>query len=177
MEKEIWKDLKSYEGFYQISNTGKIKGLERTCKTKGNAIRKVKEKLLNLFLIKGYYYVTLNRESVMDQFRINVLVGKTFIPNPDNLEMINHKDCNKRNNHIDNLEWCTHQQNMKQGVDNKLFKGRLGEKHHNHKLFENDIIEIRKRLTQGNTGRSIAKDFKMSEAMISLIKHNKNWKL
>lgn len=91
---EIWKDIKGYEGKYQISNLGKIKSLI------GNS------KILKPEIRTGYYSVELCKNGKRIHKRIHRLVAETFIPNPDNLPQVNHRDENKLNNQLDNLEWC-----------------------------------------------------------------------
>lgn len=109
MEKEIWKDIEGYEGLYQVSNYGKVKRLKR--KIKNQYIFKY-EKITNNILKghkiqKGYIQVRLiNQNGESKSFLIHRLVAQAFIPNPNNYPQINHKDENKENNKVDNLEWC-----------------------------------------------------------------------
>lgn len=108
MEKEIWKDVKNYEGLYQISNKGRVKSL-------GND-RSRKEKILKLLTNKkGYLQVNLYINSKMKTFRVHRLVAETFIPNPNNYPEINHKDEDKTNNCVENIEYCTHEYNSNYG--------------------------------------------------------------
>ena len=100
---EVWKDIKGYEGLYQISNTGKVKGLKRN---------KVLKPILQR---SGYYYVDLQRKRRL----VHRLVAEAFIDNPDNLPEVNHKDENKLNNSVENLEWCDSKYNANYGTRNK----------------------------------------------------------
>lgn len=95
---EIWKDIVGYEGLYQVSNMGRVRSLKR------NIILKPTSDMNG----KGYYFVNLKRGNPK---KIHRLVAKAFIPNPDNKPEVNHIDGNTKNNKIDNLEWCTHQEN------------------------------------------------------------------
>ena len=98
---EIWKDIKDYEGLYQISNYGRVKSL-------GNS-QKRKEKILKPeYSNKDYACVHLRKDGKNKKYRIHRLVAEAFMPNPDNLPCVNHKDENKLNNKVENLEWCTH---------------------------------------------------------------------
>ena len=110
---EVWKDIKGYEGLYQVSNLGRIKSLKRF-KKNHSKLQKVNEKILKLYINKrnGYVYRNLNKNSLEKNHRVHRLVAETFIPNPNNLPQINHKDGNKQNNCVDNLEWCTCKENM-----------------------------------------------------------------
>ena len=94
MNSEIWKDIKGYEGLYQVSNLGNIKSI-RTNKN-----------LLFEENYKGYLRVSLCKNGKHKHYKVHRLVGIAFIPNEYNLPQINHKDENKHNNAIDNLEWC-----------------------------------------------------------------------
>lgn len=97
---EIWKDIDGYEGRYQISNLGNVKSLNYG--GRGYA-RNLVPKINNY----GRLWVELMKDGKKRQFLIHRLVGMAFIPNPDNLPQINHKDENPKNNRVDNLEWCT----------------------------------------------------------------------
>ena len=123
MTKEIWKDIQGYEGLYQISNLGRIKSLERMIITSNNITKKISEKILKPCLRKnGYYSIVLQKNNKSKYYTIHRLVAKEFIPNPNNLPQVNHKDGNKLNNNINNLEWCTNSDNTQHGYDNKLYK-------------------------------------------------------
>lgn len=112
---EIWKDIPGYEGIYQISSLGRIKSLERKIKTsKGERI--VKEKIKKLETNGKYILIKLCKNSIIEHVSIHRLVAQVFIPNPDNLPEVNHKDENKHNNSVDNLEWCTHKYNSIYGT-------------------------------------------------------------
>ena len=109
--KEIWKDIDGYEGLYQVSNLGRIKVLAHTFK------RYSSERILD-FSKYDHKYISVN---LYDGNKCHIvslhsLVAQAFIPNPDNLPMINHKDENPSNNRADNLEWCTHRHNDSYGT-------------------------------------------------------------
>lgn len=95
---ENWKEIKGYEGLYQISDTGRVKSLHNY--RGGNSILKPRLK-------KGYYTIGLRKNNVRKWYLISRLVADAFIPNPNNLPQVNHKDENKLNNNVDNLEWCS----------------------------------------------------------------------
>ena len=105
MKEEIWRDIKGFEGKYMVSNLGRVKSL--------NYNNTGKEKILEGYDCgEGYLYVNLFKEGKRKQYRINRLVAMAFIPNPNNLPEVNHKDKIRTNNNIENLEWCTKQYNV-----------------------------------------------------------------
>lgn len=106
MGKEIWKDVKDYEGLYQVSNYGRVRSLNRFVSCKNNTTMFCKGKLLNIHK-NDYLFVRLYKKSVPKIKYIHKLVAEAFIPNPNDYPQVNHKDENKLNNNINNLEWCT----------------------------------------------------------------------
>lgn len=101
---EIWKDIPSYEGLYQASNYGNIKRLHKDYRCKPYKILKPQKS-------GNYYTVTLSKNGISVQYTVHYLIAKTFILNVENKSQINHKDGNKLNNNVDNLEWCTQSEN------------------------------------------------------------------
>ena len=100
--KEIFKDIKGYEGLYQVSNLGNIRSLDRKIKN-----RNLKGKIKKLDKTKfGYLKVELNNNGKKKKYSVHRLVAQTFLDNPNNYPCINHKDENKNNNIVSNLEWC-----------------------------------------------------------------------
>lgn len=100
MTEEIWKDIEGFEGLYQVSNKGNVKSLHWYG---GNQVR-----LLALIDDhKGYRKVTLANNGHQRMYLVHRLVAKAFIPNPNNYDFVNHRDENKSNNCVENLEWCT----------------------------------------------------------------------
>lgn len=132
---EIWKDIVGYEGYYQISNIGRVRSVERIDQRnhkRGGYFMK------NTIFPSGYLYVSLYKDGVSKQFRIHRLVAEHFIVNPNNLPFVNHKDEDKLNNNADNLEWCTNEYNLNYGTRNK----RAGNKLKNRKDKSKEILQI-----------------------------------
>lgn len=138
---EIWKDIQGYEGFYQISNLGNVKSLERVV-DKGNGIlQHRKERIMNKReSVDGYYIAKLNVNKKSTSIAIHILVARHFIDNPNNYPEVNHKDCNRKNNQVDNLEWCTHQQNVEHSKQLGHYKTKSGCDNPNYK---NDTLKIK----------------------------------
>ena len=113
MYKEEWKDIKGYEGLYQVSNLGRVKSLKRKVYAGRGRMRWQYEKILskNKTNGNGYKVVSLNKEGKSQNKYIHRLVAETFLENPCNYRYINHKDEDKSNNCFDNLEFCTAQYN------------------------------------------------------------------
>lgn len=127
--KEIWKEIKEYEGLYQISNLGRVKSLITNKILKGNKNAE-------------YNYVCLRKDGKQKIKKIHRLVAEAFIPNPNNYLCINHKDENKLNNKSDNLEWCTKIYNNNYGTRNE----RMSKRNSRYKIIQKDkdgnIIKI-----------------------------------
>lgn len=116
MEREIWEDIKDYEGLYQVSNLGNVKSLERKS-WNGHKWFIKKEKTLKPRPLKsGYLRVSLCKDGIVKDYLIHRLVAIAFIPNTDNLPEVNHKDENKENNCYFNLEWCDGKYNINYGT-------------------------------------------------------------
>ena len=111
--KEIWRDIKGFEGIFRVSNYGRIMGYPRRSKD-GRILRA--RLLTGCKYSNGYLVVNLKYESLIKRVPIHRLVAETFIPNPYNLPMVNHKDENKTNNRVDNLEWCDAKYNTTYGT-------------------------------------------------------------
>lgn len=111
--REIWKDVDGFEGYYQVSNLGRIKSLSRVVNNYPNCTRTLPERVIRGHVNKhiGYVVVSLSGNGKKMDY-VHRLVAKAFIPNPNNYPFINHKDENKTNNRIDNLEWCTPNYNI-----------------------------------------------------------------
>lgn len=111
---EQWKDVVGYEGYYEVSDHGNVRSLDKEVRTN---IRHVKSRIIKGKVLKpykknhGYYAVSLSKDGKWFTTEIHRLVAKAFLPNPMNKKVVNHKDGNKLNNHIDNLEWTSYKEN------------------------------------------------------------------
>ena len=118
--KEVWKDIAGYEGYYQVSNWGRVKSMERLITyTNSKAITShfpVKERIISQKTDRyGYQKVSLKKDKARKLCSVHRLVAQAFIDNPDNLPLVNHKDENRGNNNAMNLEWCTNKYNLNYG--------------------------------------------------------------
>ena len=170
--KEEWRRLiyqgKDYGNWYEVYNYGEI----RNSKTK-----KVRKKNI---LKTGYYFVSGSLGSRKNKitFKVHKAVAETFINNLNNFPIINHKDGNKLNNRIDNLEWCTAQYNVQHAFDNGLILIRCGKDASNTKLTLDDVKYIRKNYIPRDYEfgtRGLARKFNVSHQTIIRALKNKSW--
>lgn len=114
LEGEEWRPIKGYEGLYEVSNFGRVKSL---CagKWKSTTLRKPQPTR------NGYRAVTLKKSGKVRSITVHRLVAITFLDNPDGLREVNHKDEDKTNNHVDNLEWCTRKYNQNYNEHYKIY--------------------------------------------------------
>lgn len=113
--KPKWKDIIGYENEYQINQFGEIRTLKDSPKLKKYDVLKPQISKRN-----GYVYQMLYKNGKEKLLRVHRLVAMAFLPNPNNLPQVNHKDGNKQNNSVDNLEWCEQSDNMKHAYKNGL---------------------------------------------------------
>ena len=178
-EEEIWKDIPGFEGEYQASNLGRIRGLDRevSYSLKGTTVKRLqKGKILTPHKNRdGYFYVSLDSRTLK---ALHYFIGITFLgPKPDGFE-INHKDGNKSNNAVSNLEWVTPQQNVIHAFEHKLRHS--GSKHGTSKLTESQVGEIKEALANKEKFKrpyytEIAVKYGVDRTTIANIANNKNW--
>ena len=164
---EIYVDVKGYEGMYKISDYGNLLSI--------NYAKTGKPKLMrNSINQEGYIENTLHKESKTFFERRHRLVAINFIPNQNNFPVVNHKDGNKLNNHIDNLEWCTDHGNCIHAMENDLVA--YGEQNGMSKLTVDDIIEIRRKHGSGISNIEIAKQHGIYKSTVQKIVSKTTWK-
>ena len=152
--KEKWKVIPGYEGLYEISSLGRIKSLPRlrsgkTHNSKSEFYFMTKEKILKPQVGgTGYYKISLYKNGIHKNHNLHRLIAEAFIPNPDNLPQVNHKDGNKKNYSLDNLEWCTLSENMRHAYDvigiQNYFEGKYGKEHSKSKsIIQKEWVRLR----------------------------------
>ena len=173
---EDWKDINGYEGKYQVSNYGRIKSFPKFIERKTGSYF-TKEKVLKCTLDNyGYPCVYLYSNGNVRHIKVHILVAKSFIENPNGYSDINHKDGNKTNNRIDNLEWCDRSHNIQHAYDNFLHKS--GEEHNLSKLTWNEVNYIRENYKPYDKEfgqKSLAEKFNVDRNTIWYILNNKTW--
>ena len=115
---EEWKDIKGYEGLYQISNKGRVKSLGNNKTRKEKILKENKN-------TDGYSEVTLCKNGKCKKYRVHRLVAEAFIPTSDKSLCVNHKDENKSNNCVENLEWCDRLYNNNYGTRNERLSRKI----------------------------------------------------
>ena len=173
MEKEVFVDIKNFEGLYQISTHGRIISMDprkRSWIILTPTIRKDKKRNN-----EGYCSVGLWKGNIYKRKSIHRLVGEAFIPNPEKKPTINHIDGCKLNNYYLNLEWATYSENNQHAIDNGLATRRSGVRVHCAKLTDDNVRAIRKLLADGFSWRKIAKQFGVTKGSIQRIANRKGW--
>ena len=182
---EIWKDIKGYEGYYQISNMGRVKSVARNIHGgRFNCDRWFPEKILKLGLRpNGYLKVCLNKNNDRRDFSIHRLVANAFIENTDNLPQVNHRNGIKTDNIPDNMEWCTQSQNMLHAYSIGLQKPNYsprphlrGENNPSSKLTNEIATTIRKRYADEKiTYNKLGEIYDVHKKTIAYIIRNKRY--
>jgi hypothetical protein len=156
---EYWKPILGYEGIYEVSNLSRVKSLP---KVKGRYLQKDSHILSPKINRDGYFCYCLQKEKNKKHLQMQRLMAINFIPNPQNLPQVNHKDGNKLNNLIENLEWCTCQENVRHAWNTGLHKPMNRMDNGNTILVPEQVIEIKRLRDTGKTYFEIAKIFDIS---------------
>jgi hypothetical protein len=128
MQQDVqWRPLHGYEGFYEVSDSGSVRSIDRTIDLPDNKRRKIKGRTLAIKKNRdGYQFVSVSRNGKQETMYVHRAVAKTYLPNPDDLPQVNHLDGNKLNNNVRNLAWVTHPQNVQHCYDTGLCKNKGG---------------------------------------------------
>lgn len=167
---ELWRPVVGYEGWYEVSNKGSVK---RVMPGAGTRCRILKPYIDT----KGYHAYTLTINGRQKDHRAHRLVAYAWIENREGKPCINHKDSNRKNNVVSNLEWVTYRENtnhcIKNGRFNQHLHGLIGEKNSKAKLKESDILEIR---NSKESLKNIAEKFGVTWKYVSNIRCRRAWK-
>lgn len=168
---EIWKDVPGYEGYYQVSNIGNVKSLDRVVSHKRYNKEHVSEKILSPKKHGGYLSVRLCGDGKRKLFLVHRVVMLAFVGNPSKEQIdINHKNSNKKDNRLINLEYCTRSENIKHSYLNGTHPS--GEDHHNSKFTNKERKEIYLLKQKGYTLKQIINIFPASSSTIWYIIDN-----
>lgn len=152
---EVWQDIPGYEGLYYVSESGKIKNNNF-----------VFDPVINK---DGYYQCLLRKDGGRKNFVLHRLVALTFIPNPENLPVVNHLDGNKLNCAKNNLEWATVKRNCNHAIETGIHNP-FGENNNNHTISNANVLEIKRLLSLGESSRKISSTLNISRSAIQHIK-------
>lgn len=173
----IWKEIPNTNGIYFVSNDGLVKSVDHHVKHKdGNKRLQFGRILKPIIVTKGYLHVILCLGGKRLQISVHRLVALAFIPNPENKPQVNHIDCNKKNNLVNNLEWVTNRENIIHAHKNNLIKLNYGENNHQSKLKNSEVITIRERIKNGESASKIAKEFNVDYHTIKKIEKKETYK-
>jgi hypothetical protein len=172
--KEIWKDIKGYEGFYQVSNLGQIKSLDRkVCNSLGIYKTYFGTKLSPSIDKNGYLIIHLSTPNIKPKnYKVHRIVAFAFLDLVEGKEEINHIDGIKKNNNVTNLEWCNSSENKKHAFKLGL-RNNKGENGPN-KLSKKNAYDIKYLLKEKKVSE-LSKIYNISEATIYAIRKNKIW--
>ena len=177
----MYRAIEGYEGLYAVDEKGNVWCHKKTIPVGKNGLvvergGHVLRPMLNSKRT-AHQRVILTKDGKRRQHQVHRLVAQAFIPNPDNLPFVNHKDCDPTNNHVSNLEWCTAKQNSIHAYQ----KGRwtppnqAGSKNANSKLTEANVVQIRAMYTEVKNCSEIARRFKVNPKTINMIINGKRW--
>lgn len=179
MTKEVWKDIREYKGLYQVSNLGRVKSLSRTYTRtiKGTTFKQnVKERILK----QGesiYPLVNLYKKGKNKVIYIHTLVTEAFLGKKRKGLVVNHKDGNRNNNNIKNLEYCTQKENMIHARETGLTTIQYGEDTSGAKLTEQQVLEIHElAINKTYTQKEIGKMYGIDGSQVSRIKNKIYWR-
>lgn len=176
LNEEKWAPIKEHEQLYAVSNYGRIKSLFREIKGKNGICYRYSEKLHTPQVDEhGYHRVTFRKNTIPKQWSVHRLVADHFMDNPKNLPQVNHKNGDKSDNNINNLEWCTASQNMQHGYDELDHERMRGEKNGMTKLTPELIVLIKKSYSELKSFTKTGLQFGISGTHVWRIVKNKSW--
>ena len=178
--KERWTDIDGYEGYYEVSNLGRVRSVPRVGKRHMNGKvfeRRAKGKLLKLDCSRKYMRVFLAKDGSTTTHYVHRLVAKAYCENPDNKKEVNHIDSNRANNAADNLEWVTRAENVAHHVSSKAQLSHVGENHYKSKLTNDDVRRMRMLYDSGKAKqRDLVEEYGLTYSSVHHIVHRNTWK-
>jgi hypothetical protein len=176
LKNEVWKDVSGYKGIYMVSNFSRVRSINhKVCCSNGRSRIQVGRIITSHLNKKGYLQVSLSNKGKILHTFVHRLSSIAFIPNPENELQVNHINGIKTDNRIENLEWCTNRENQLHAVKNNLINPNSGEKHHNSKLTNKQVVRIRELHKTGITNIKLALYYNISATAMSKILRNETY--
>jgi hypothetical protein len=173
---EIWKDIAGYEGLYQVSNLGRVKTMARLHREDRPYMKK--ERVMNPPVnTTGYAHVALYKNKKGVIYSVHKLVASAFLERKIEDRVVNHKDGNKQNNVVSNLEWCTYGQNQRHAIETGLIKFRRGKERIDASLSDIQRLEIYNLYLAGGRRVEIAQKYGVVRQTVSNIINKFNCRL
>lgn len=179
---EEWRDVEGFEGFYQVSNLGRVRSLDRIVPypnsryVNGVGKREFLGKILKLNTNKhGYLQVTLRKNGIQTTHKVHQLVAIAFLKKPDFRCVVNHKNSKRDDNQVDNLEWCTQQQNLMHAAE-KGAMSRFENSHNNTTITKETVLQIRKLYEGGQKIITIANSYNLKHNHVESIVKRRTWR-
>lgn len=172
---ETWLPILGYEGIYEVSNLGNIRSLDRYRHGGGFILGRAMKTSTTM----GYPYFNASKDGVCNPMYVHFAVASAFLGARESGKQINHKDGNKRNNCVDNLEYVTPSENMSHAIEHSLNRvpkpDNRGERHGMSKLSNAQVLEIKNDLIAGEPVKEIAQKYNVSKSTIHDIKSGRTW--
>ena len=169
-EYEVWRDIKGYEGHYQVSNLGRVRSLDREVPL-GKTTKKIKGKIRKQVPHKiGYLALNLSKNKEVKGYLVHRLVALHFVDNVNEYPEVNHINGIKDDNRATNLEWCTRKQNLKHATDMGLTK-QTGTDSSLAKLTKDEVLKVRKAYKKdgSTTYEDLASEFNVGASTIGRV--------
>lgn len=189
---EVWKEVKGFEDYYEVSDKGRVRRKKGKTIYKDGRLAEFSQTILKQGKnSKGYLRVYLSVKSKKYTRSVHRIVAETFLENPENKKTVNHKDCDKTNNEVNNLEWMTNKENMRHAFKNGCYderdrntinnlgsykEGRKGSENHAAILNEQKVTEIRSLRKKGLKLKEIARIYNVSISVVSSVSKYRSWK-
>lgn len=170
---EVWRSVVGYEGLYEVSDHGRVRSLERTAFRKNGTPLLFKAAMKKICVnAVGYPWTRLTRDGISTNVLVHRMVAEAFIPNPDKLNCVNHKDLTPTNNSVGNLEWVSHRQNIVHARDGGRMNGWTNP-NKRYKLQPEQVADIRARASEPHS--ALALKHGVSRRMVTNIVNDKRW--
>ncbi len=184
IKNEIWKPIPNFEGYYEASNMGRIKSLDRTIEKPDKKTGKInymtrRGKIFKIRFKHNRRYMTirLSKNRHVLSTPVHRIIAMTFIPNPNNKPQVNHINGIKTDNRVENLSWVNNSENVLHAIDSGLMKYAVGESHGSAVFTESDVLKIRElHASKKYNMVEIGRMFNTNNSRICEIVSRKTWK-